>query len=189
MVKSVRRRLENFNDVWSYFIENHIHNARKFRMPNAINERAYKCLVMRIDRKLGLVDVVSSVLVPYAISGNVPCDNEFLVETSRDWSGTARVGVVFIAPDLPWRMAIVSTPSSVTGFSIEALLQPCGGEGGALRAEGGSTMPSAHKDDHPKGCAAASYDGHLKPRVCVADQLVSARPPQLGRLIYATAPR
>lgn len=61
MGSGIRLRPESPNHVWSYdFVEGRIHNGRKFRMLNIIDEFTRECLTIRIGRKLNSTDVIDA---------------------------------------------------------------------------------------------------------------------------------
>lgn len=63
----IRLQTRRANHVWSYdFAEDRIHEARKYRMLNVLDEFTPECLAIRVDRKLkstDVIDVLSDLLI------------------------------------------------------------------------------------------------------------------------------
>lgn len=54
----IRLQPEYPNHVWSYdFVEDRMHNGRKIRMLNVIDEFTRECIAIRVERNLKAVDV------------------------------------------------------------------------------------------------------------------------------------
>ena len=75
----IRLRPEHPNHVWSYdFVEDRTHDGRKYRMLNVVDEFTRECLAIRVDRKLGSVDVVdvlSDLFILRGVPGHIRSDN------------------------------------------------------------------------------------------------------------------
>ena len=57
----IRLRAEHRNHVWSYdFVADRIHNGRKIRMLNIIDEFTHECLAIRVSRRLKSIDVIDA---------------------------------------------------------------------------------------------------------------------------------
>jgi hypothetical protein len=55
----IRLRAERPNHVWSYdFLEERIHDGRKIRLLNIIDEFTHECLAIRVARRLKSIDVI-----------------------------------------------------------------------------------------------------------------------------------
>ena len=104
----IRLRPEHPNHVWSYdFVEGRIHNGRKFRMLNIIDEFTRECLAIRIDRKLNSTDVIdalSDLFILRGVPGYVRSDNgpEFIAKAVREWIVAVGAKTAFIEPGSPW---------------------------------------------------------------------------------------
>jgi transposase InsO family protein len=75
----VRLRPTHPNHVWSYdFVEDRIHDGRKFRMLNIIDEFTRECLAIRVERKLNstaVIDVLCDLFILRGIPGHIRSDN------------------------------------------------------------------------------------------------------------------
>jgi transposase InsO family protein len=104
----VRLRPERSNHVWSYdFVEDRIHDGRKFRMLNVIDEFTRECLMIRIARKLkstDVIDVLSDLFILRGVPGHIRSDNgpEFIAQAVREWIAAVGAKTAFIEPGSPW---------------------------------------------------------------------------------------
>jgi putative transposase len=111
----VRLRPEHPNHVWSYdFVEDRTHDGRKYRMPDVVDEFTRECLAIRVDRKLGSVDVVdllSDLFILRGIPGHVRSDNgpEFVAEAVRAWIAAVGARTAYIEPGSPWENGYVES--------------------------------------------------------------------------------
>jgi transposase InsO family protein len=114
----VRLRPEHPNHVWSYdFVEDRTHDGRKYRMLNVVDEFTRECLAIRVDRKLGSVDVLdvlSDLFILRGIPGHVRSDNgpEFAAKAVREWIAAVGAGTAYIEPGSPWENGYVESFNS-----------------------------------------------------------------------------
>jgi transposase InsO family protein len=107
----VRLRPERPNHVWSYdFVEDRTHDGRKYRMLNVLDEFTRECLAIRVDRKLGSVDVIdvlSDLFILRGVPGHIRSDNgpEFVAKDVRGWIAAVGARTAYIEPGSPWEMA------------------------------------------------------------------------------------
>src|SRR3712207_7790613 len=70
----IRLRPQYPNHVWSDdFVEDRTHDGRKYRMLNVIDAFTRECLAIRVDRKLGsieVIDVLSGLFILRGIPGD-----------------------------------------------------------------------------------------------------------------------
>jgi len=87
----IRLRAERPNHVWSYgFVEDRIHEGRKYRMLNVLDEFTLECLAIRVDRKLkstDVIDLLSDLFILRGVPEHVRSDNgpEFVAKAVQDW--------------------------------------------------------------------------------------------------------
>ena len=111
----VRLRPERPNHVWSYdFVEDRTHDGRKYRMLNVVDEFTRECLAIRVDRKLGSVDVVdvlSDLFILRGIPDHLRSDNgpEFVAKTVRTWIAAVGAKAAYIEPGSPWENGYVES--------------------------------------------------------------------------------
>jgi transposase InsO family protein len=104
----VRLRPERPNHVWSYdFVEDRTHDGRKYRMLNVLDEFTRECLAIRVDRKLGSVDVIdvlSDLFILRGVPGHIRSDNgpEFVAKDVRGWIAAVGARTAYIEPGSPW---------------------------------------------------------------------------------------
>jgi transposase InsO family protein len=114
----VRLRPEHANHVWSYdFVEDRTHDGRRYRMLNVVDEFTRECLAIRVDRKLGSVDVLdvlSDLFILRGIPGHVRSDNgpEFAAKAVREWIAAVGAGTAYIEPGSPWENGYVESFNS-----------------------------------------------------------------------------
>ena len=66
----IRLRPEYPNHVWSYdFVEDRIHNGKKLRMLNLIDEFTRECVAIRVERKQKAVDVIDALSDLFILRG------------------------------------------------------------------------------------------------------------------------
>lgn len=104
----IRLRPECPDHVRSYdFVEDRTHDGRKFRMLNTIGEFTRECLAIRVNRKLGSVDVIdvlSDLFILRGIPGHIRSDNgpEFIAKAVREWVAAVGAKTASIEPGSPW---------------------------------------------------------------------------------------
>ena len=111
----VRLRPERPNHVWSYdFVEDRTHDGRKYRMLNVVDEFTRECLAIRVDRKLGSVDVIdvlSDLFILRGVPGHVRSDDgpEFVAGAVRAWIAAVGAATAYIEPGSPWENGYVES--------------------------------------------------------------------------------
>jgi transposase InsO family protein len=114
----VRLRPERPNHVWSYdFVEDRTHDGRKYRMLNVVDEFTRECLAIRVERRLGSVDVLdvpSDLFILRGVPGHVRSDNgpEFAAKAVREWIAAVGAKTAYIEPGSPWETDEVEKPLS-----------------------------------------------------------------------------
>jgi transposase InsO family protein len=104
----VRLRPEYPNHVWSYdFVEDRLHNGKKYRMLNVIDEFTRECITIRTARQLksiDVIDVLSDLFILRGIPGHIRSDNgpEFVAKAVRDWITAVGAKTAYIMPGSPW---------------------------------------------------------------------------------------
>jgi putative transposase len=104
----VRLRPEHPNHVWSYdFVEDRLHNGKKYRMLNVIDEFTRECITIRPARQLkstDVIDVLSDLFILRGIPGHIRSDNgpEFVAKAVRDWITAVGAKTAYIMPGSPW---------------------------------------------------------------------------------------
>ena len=77
--------------VWSYdFVEDHIHDGRKYRMLNVVDEFTHECLAINVSRKrkgIEVIVVLSDLFMLRGIPGHICSDNgpEFVAKAVQEW--------------------------------------------------------------------------------------------------------
>ena len=75
----IRLRAERPNHVWSYdFLEERIHDGRKIRLLNIIDEFTHECLSIRVARRLksiDVIDVLSDLFILRGVPEHIRSDN------------------------------------------------------------------------------------------------------------------
>ncbi len=111
----MRLRPQRPNHVWSYdFVEDTIHNGRKYRMLNIIDEFSRECLAMVPQRRFPADDVLA-VLADLFIERGPPehirSDNgpEFTAKAVRQWLAKVGVRTLFIEPGSPWENGYIES--------------------------------------------------------------------------------
>jgi putative transposase len=108
----IRLRPEHPNHVWSHdFVEDRTHDGRKYRTPDVVDEFTRECLAIRVNRKLGSVDVVdvpSDLFILRGIPGHVRSDDgpEFVATAVRAWIAAVAAKTAYIEPGGPWGVTV-----------------------------------------------------------------------------------
>ena len=111
----IRLRAEYPNHVWSYdFVEDRIHEGRKLRLLNIIDEFTHECLVIRVARKLKSIDVIdalSDLFIMRGVPQHIRSDNgpEFIAKAVQDWIAAAGAKTAYIAPGSPWENGFIES--------------------------------------------------------------------------------
>ena len=104
----IRLRQEHPNHVLSYdFVEDRIHDGRKYRMLNVIDEFTRECIASRVNSKLKAVDVIDVLSDLFNLGGvpsHIRSDNgpEFIAKAPRDWITAVGARTAYIMPGSPW---------------------------------------------------------------------------------------
>ena len=111
----IRLRAEHRNHVWSYdFVEDRIHNGRRIRMLNIIDEFTHECLAIRVSRRLKSIDVIDALSVLFilrGVPGHIRSDNgpEFIAKAVQDWIAAVGARTAYIAPGSPWENGFIES--------------------------------------------------------------------------------
>lgn len=104
----IRLRPEYPNHVWSYdFVHDRTHEGRSYRTLNIIDEFTRECLMIRVRRKLGAIDVIDALTDLFILRGPpafIRSDNgaEFTAQAVRDWIEAVGAKTAYIEPSSPW---------------------------------------------------------------------------------------
>ena len=104
----VRLRPERPNHVWSYdFVKAMTHDGRALRILVVIDEYTRECLVFRVARRLGslqVIDTLADVMLVRGIPEHIRSDNgpEFIAGELRKWLGKLGTKTLYIEPRSPW---------------------------------------------------------------------------------------
>jgi transposase InsO family protein len=111
----IRLRPERPNHVWSYdFVEGRMHDGRKYRMLNVIDEFTHECLAIRINRKLkaiDVIDVLSDLFILRGVPGHIRSDNgpEFVATAVQEWIASVGARTSYIEPGSPWENGYIES--------------------------------------------------------------------------------
>ena len=104
----VRLRAERANHVWSYdFVKARTHDGRALRILVMIDEYTRECLALRVERRLGsmqVIEVLADVMLERGIPEHIRSDNgpEFIAKELRQWLAAVRAKTLYIEPGSPW---------------------------------------------------------------------------------------
>jgi putative transposase len=104
----IRLRPERANHVWSYdFVKAMTHDGRALRILVLIDEYTRECLALRVERRLGslqVIEVLADVMLLRGIPEHIRSDNgpEFVARELRKWLGKVGTGTLYIEPGSPW---------------------------------------------------------------------------------------
>jgi len=104
----VRLRPVRLNHVWSYdFVSAVTHDGRTLRILTLIDEYTRECLVIRVARRLGsleVIDTLADVMLCRGVPEYIRSDQgpEFLAQELRQWLGKLRTGTLYIERGSPW---------------------------------------------------------------------------------------
>ena len=104
----VRLRPERANHVWSYdFVKAMTHDGRALRILVLIDEYSRECLGLRVERRLGslqVIETLADVMLVRGIPEHIRSDNgpEFIAEELRKWLGNLGTKTLYIEPGSPW---------------------------------------------------------------------------------------
>ncbi len=111
----IRLRAERPNHVWSYdFLEERIHDGRKIRLLNIIDEFTHECLSIRVARRLksiDVIDVLSDLFILRGVPEHIRSDNgpEFLANAVQKWIGAVGAKTAYITQGSPWENGFVES--------------------------------------------------------------------------------
>ena len=111
----IRLRAERPNHVWSYdFLEERIHDRRKIRLLNIIDEFTHECLSIRVARRLksiDVIDVLSDLFILRGVPEHIRSDNgpEFLAKAVQEWIAAVGAKTAYITPGSPWENGFVES--------------------------------------------------------------------------------
>lgn len=104
----VRLRPERPNHVWSYdFVSSQTHDGRALRTLTLIDEYTRECLALRVERRLGSLEVIETladVMLTRGVPEHIRSDNgpEFTSTAIRAWLKELGIHTLFIEPGSPW---------------------------------------------------------------------------------------
>ncbi len=104
----VRLRPVFKNHVWSYdFVEERLHNGRKFRLLTVIDEYTRKCLKIKVGYKLRaneVLETLSELFLNEGLPDYIRSDNgsEFIAGKVQKWLKELDVKTAYITPGSPW---------------------------------------------------------------------------------------
>jgi len=104
----VRLRPERANHVWSYdFVKAMTHDGRALRILVVIDEYTRECLALRVERRLGslqVIETLADVMLVRGIPEHIRSDNgpEFIAGELRKWLGKLGTKTLYIEPGSPW---------------------------------------------------------------------------------------
>ena len=104
----IRLRPEYPSPVWSYdFVEDRMHDNKKYRILNVINDFTRECIAIWIKPKLksaDVIDALSDLFIMRGIPANVRSDNGpgFVAQALRYWLAAVGAKTAYITPGSPW---------------------------------------------------------------------------------------
>lgn len=104
----VRLRPLYKNHVWSYdFVEERLHNGKKFRMLTVIDEFTRKCLAITVGFNLKaneVLETLSELFLTERLPAHIRSDNgsEFIAKKIQKWLKELEVKTAYITPGSPW---------------------------------------------------------------------------------------
>jgi len=104
----LRLRPTHQHHVWSYDFVHHITlDGRKLRMMTLIDEYTRQCLAIRVERKLGGINVIetlSDAMIEHGIPEHIRSDNgpEMTSKLVRNWLAQVGAQTLYIEPGSPW---------------------------------------------------------------------------------------
>ena len=111
----IRLRPEYRDHVWSYdFVHERTHDGRPLRLLTMVDEYSRECLAIKVARKLGSQDVLSTLARLFVQRGTpdyLRSDNgsEFTAEAVRSWLERVGVKTLFIEPGSPWENGYIES--------------------------------------------------------------------------------
>src|SRR5262245_11278032 len=111
----IRLRPQQRNHVWSYdFVEDRIHDGRRYRMLNVIDEFTHECLAIRVARKLkaiDVIDVLSDLFILQGIPAHIRSDNgpEFVAKAVQEWIAAVDTKTAYIERGSPWENGYIES--------------------------------------------------------------------------------
>src|SRR3712207_6556383 len=91
-----------------------MHDGRKFRMLNVIDEFTHECLAIRVDRKLkaiDVIDVLSDLFILRGVPAHIRSDSgpEFVAEAVQGWIAAGGAKTAYIERGSPWENGYVES--------------------------------------------------------------------------------
>lgn len=111
----IRLRPEYPNHVWSYdFVHDRTHDGRPYRTLNIIDEFTRECLMIRVRRKQGSIDVIDALIDLFILRGPpafIRSDNgaEFTAQAVRHWIAAVGAKTAYIEPGSPWENGYIES--------------------------------------------------------------------------------
>ena len=83
------------------------HDGRALRILVMIDEYTRECLALRVERRLGsmqVIEVLADVMLERGIPEHIRSDNgpEFIAKELRQWLAAVRAKTLYIEPGSPW---------------------------------------------------------------------------------------
>src|SRR6266481_5336682 len=104
----VRLRPERANQVWSYdFVKAMTNDGRALRVLVLIDEYTRECLVLRVARRVGsmqVIEALADVMLVRGIPEHIRSDNgpEFIAKALQNWLRKVGTRTLYIEPGSPW---------------------------------------------------------------------------------------
>lgn len=86
-------------------------DGRFFRTLNILDEYSWKCLAIRIRRKLNSIDALTDLFTLRGVSKYIRSDNgpEFIAEAVRDWIAAVGAQKAYITPGSRWENGYIES--------------------------------------------------------------------------------
>jgi Transposase and inactivated derivatives len=103
------------NHVWSYdFVHHRTEDGKAFRTLNIMDEYTRECLMIKVQRKLGSLDVIDALSDSFILRGipqYIRSDNgpEFIAKEVRNWIEAVGAQCAYIEPGSPWENGYVES--------------------------------------------------------------------------------
>jgi transposase InsO family protein len=96
------------------FLEERIHDRRKIRLLNIIDEFTHECLSIRVAHRLksiDVIDVLSDLFILRGVPEHIRSDNgpEFLAKAVQEWIAAVGAKTAYITPGSPWENGFVES--------------------------------------------------------------------------------
>jgi putative transposase len=96
------------NHVWSYdFVNDRLHNGKKFGMLTVIDEYSRRCLAIKVGYRLKaehVLEALAELFIAEGVPDYIRSDNgsEFTAKEVRKWLALVGVKTAYITPGSPW---------------------------------------------------------------------------------------